>query len=252
MTGARSMRRAPARAAIVLAACALGALAAHADTKRATRDVPKPRDLSLARIESRYATLVSRHRPDLAARYGIPPRAMRFVPLDEAGIDEHVRELRLLLQAADSLGPAEALPPEAGHRLDTLRTRVRNEIDESAPGGALRHDALLWLDIVEAAVQAPFASGSAAGCDRTRRATALLHLVPDALRSAAVLMRGAPPPDPASFEARLARLESVLRRDLPARTNACKEGRRLGEFAEADTLAAASLMEFRRSLVPGE
>jgi len=43
-----------------------------------------------------------------------------------------------------------------------------------------------------------------------------------------------------------------LRRDLPARTNACKEGRRLGEFAEADTLAAASLMEFRRSLVPGE
>src|SRR5262249_46771031 len=191
-------------------------------------------------------------RPDLAARYGIPSGSPRFRPLDEAVIDDHVHELRELIAAADSIERMPGHGPAVSARIDTLRARVRREIDECVPGGALRRDALLWLDIVEAAVQAPFASGSAAGCDRTHRAAVQLQVVPSALRGAAVLMRGAPAPDPAALEARLARLEAVLRRDLPARTDACKEGRRLGEFVEADTLAAASLAEFRQSLLPGE
>jgi len=67
-----------------------------------------------------------------------------------------------------------------------------------------------------------------------------------------VLMRNAPAPDSAMFRQRVSRFEFFLRSDLPARTDACKDGRRLADFTEADTLAAASLLEFRRSLVPGE
>jgi hypothetical protein len=65
-------------------------------------------------------------------------------------------------------------------------------------------------------------------------------------------MRGAPAPDPTAFEARLDRLEQAWRKDLPARTEPCKEGRRRAEFVEADSLAAASLAQFRRWLAPGE
>jgi hypothetical protein len=72
------------------------------------------------------------------------------------------------------------------------------------------------------------------------------------LRGASVFLKNAPAPDSAAFEQRIARFEFFLRSDLPARTDACKDGRRLADFTEADTLAAASLMEFRRSFVPGE
>jgi len=53
------------------------------------------------------------------------------------------------------------------------------------------------------------------------------------------------------FQQRIARFEFFLRSDLPARTDACKDGRRLADFTEADTLAAASVLEFQRSLMPG-
>jgi len=210
----------------------------------------KVREESLARLETRYAELLARHRPDLAARYGLPPRTTRFAPIDEAEADAHVRGLEALLAAADSLGHPAAARQSA--RVDTLRARIEREIAETVPGGALRRDAFLWLDIVEAAAAAPFAAGGAGGCDRTRRATLALREIPEALRGAAVLMRGANAPDPASLESRLARLESFLRRDLPARIDACKEARRLAEFVEADTLAATSLVVFRHALVPGE
>jgi len=203
------------------------------------------RDTSLPDLVSRYEALLAIHRPDLAQRYALPARSVPFVPLNEATIDKHAAELRFLLAAVDSIGHGD------GARADTLRARIARELDETAAGGALRRDALLWLDIVAAAASTPFESGPALGCDRTHRAALHLSAVPEALRGAAVLMHGANPPDPQVFESRLASLEGLLRRDLPARTDACKEGRRLAEFAEADTLAAASLNVFRRSLALG-
>ena len=226
--------------------------AASKDGRAGAATAVQGRDDAVRRLETRYATLLFEHRPDLAARYALPGRAVRFAPLDEATINAHLRGLRALLASADSIGRTVAQRPEASARVDTLRARIRSELDESAPGGALRRDALLWLDIVAAAVTAPFSLGPAAGCDRTHRATLQLLAVPEALRGAAVLMRGASPPDPATFEARLASIEALLRHDLPSRTDVCKEGRRLAEFAEADTLAAASLAEFRRTLAPGD
>lgn len=200
--------------------------------------------LTLTRLENRYAQSLARHRPDLAERYGSTPYSVKFVPLDEASIGAHVRSLRLLLAEADTL-------PASG-RADSLRARLRREIAETVPGGALRRDAFLWLDIVDAAARAPFALGTASGCDRTRRGALQLRTVPEALRGATVLMRGAAAPDETALEARLTRLEQLFRLDLPARTEPCKEGRRRAEFVEADSLAAASLAQFRRWLSPGE
>jgi hypothetical protein len=79
-----------------------------------------------------------------------------------------------------------------------------------------------------------------------------LRTLPEALRGAIVLMRTAMPPDAAALEARLTRLETLLRTDLPARTEPCKESRHRGEFVEADSLAAASLAQYRHWLTAGD
>jgi len=195
-------------------------------------------------VQSRYAVLLVRHRPDLAARWGATARSVEpFVPLDEAKLAAHVRALESLAREA------KGLPAGAGN--DTLRARLAYELAQCAPGGALRRDALLWLDIIEAAVRAPLEAETSGGCRPLQRAAEQLRRVPEALRAGAVLMRGAPPPEEEAFERRLTELEHWFRRELPERTKACKEGRRLAEFVEADTLAAASLMDFRHRLVPG-
>jgi len=205
----------------------------------ATR-APDPLEALLAR----YSEQLVRHRPDLAARYGaVAGREPAFVPLDEVSAGTHAETLRTLLEQA------RALP--ASTRADTLRARLAAELAQTEPGGDLHRDAVLWLDLVEAAIRVPLASGPPAGCRETRRLTERLRQVPGALRAAAVLLRGAPPPEPARLERRLGELERFLRQDVVARTGACKEGRRLAEFVEADTLAAASLAEFRQRLRSG-
>ena len=232
---------------LALALAAPPTLAAKSATKPARVSAThnrKPGDTPvLEQLGNRYAMSLARHRPDLAERYGATPLSVRFVPLDEATLDGHVRELRQLLRTVDSLASSV--------RGDSLRVRLRRELAECAPDGALHRDAFVWLDIVDAAARAPFLLGAPNGCDRTRRAALQMRTLPEALRAAVVLMRGAPAPDPAALESRLGQVERSWRVDLPSRTEPCKEGRRRAEFAEADSLAAASLAQFRRWLSPG-
>ena len=198
----------------------------------------------LTRLEARHAQLLARHRPDLAELWNLEtPAGEGFVGLSESNLSAHTRALRTLLARASTL-PANA-------RTDSLRVRLSLELAETEPGGALRRDALLWLDIVAAAARAPLASGPASGCSRTHRVTRQLRAVPEALRSAAILLRGAPAPEGRLFEARVSRVEWLFRQDLPSRTEVCKEPRRLAEFARADTLAATALASFRRRVTPG-
>ena len=203
-----------------------------------------PAEVTLERLEDRYAQLLARHRPDLAERYGATPYSVKFVPIDEVNAVPHVRELQQMLAQTDTL--------PAGSRADSLRIRLRREIAETLPDGALRRDPLLWLDVIDAAARAPFTIGPANGCDRTRRGTLQLRTLPEALRGAIVLMRTAPPPDAAALEARLTRVERLFRQDLPARTEPCKEARHRAEFVEADSLAAASLAQYRLWLTGGD
>jgi len=234
------MRRPGARLLVLALAGSVSACAAHGAGASGAKAV----DPLLSQLEAHYAQRLAQHRPDLAERYGTPPYNTPFVPIDESNAEAHVHELRRML--AD----AQTLP--AGARADTMRARLAREIAETGPGGALREDPLLWLDVIAAAARAPFALGSPNGCDRTHRATLQLRTLPEALRGAIVLMRTAQPPDPAALESRLTRVETLLRTDLPARTEPCKESRYRAEFVEADSLAAASLAQYRHWLTAGD
>ena len=215
----------------VLLGLALPAAAAHALS-------PVPRG-DLAKLEARHAQLLARFRPDLAANWSVEtPPGEPFVGLNESNVESHLRMLRAMLEQA------KALPAEA--RKESLVVRLERQIEETAPGGVLRRDHLLWLDIVSAAARAPLASGPASGCARTTRIARQLRAVPEALRGAAVLLRSAPPPNDRAFETQVSRVEWLFRQDLPSRTEVCREPRRLVEFARADTLAARALAVFRR------
>jgi len=198
---------------------------------------PPPAELTLERLENRYALLLARHRPDLAERYGATPVSVTFEPIDEATAEAHVDELRQLLTEADTLSGGRA----------RIHCATGSGAKSQRPARwALHRDALLWLDVVDAAARAPFALGSANGCDRTRRGAMQLRILPEALRGARCSC-GRPTPDPAAFEARLAGLEQLSAR--PAGPDRTLQGsRRRAEFVEADSLAAASLAQFRRWL----
>lgn len=213
----------------------------------AAKAPPKPsakqNDATLAHVESFYTQLLAIRRPDLAASYKLPPRNETFEPLSESDLPQHVEDLNLMLNDVDRVPP--------GPRADTLKARIARELLQYGPEGDLRRSPFLWMDILQAAVMAPLADSPTAGCDDVHRIEQRLRTIPEALRGAAVLMKGAPAPDSAMFQQRIARFEFFLRSDLPARTDACKDGRRLADFTEADTLAAASVLEFQRSLMPG-
>lgn len=193
---------------------------------------------ALAKLEQKHAQLLARFRPDLAADWGVAtPAGEAFLGLNESNVDDHLSQLRLL-QAQ-----AKALPASA--RTESLSVRLAREIAQTERGGSLWRDQILWLDIVSAAAQAPLASGSASGCARTARVTRQLRAVPEALRGAAVMLREAPAPEAQAFESTVSRVEWLFRQDLPARTEACKEPRRLAEFTWVDTLAARALAVYR-------
>jgi hypothetical protein len=241
-------RRHHARLALLLLAVALcGACASHSTkTAQSPANVTKTKggDATLQHVEAFYARLLAIRRPDLAASYGLPPRDEIFEPLSESDLSSHIEDLNLMLADVDRTPP--------GPRADTLHARLTRELLQYGPDGPIRRDPLLWMDILQAAVMAPLAGNAVGGCDETQKIEVRLRTFPEALRGASVLLRNAPLPDSAAFTQRIARFEFFLRSDLPARTDACKDGRRLAGFTEADTLAAASLMEFRRSLAPGE
>ena len=205
----------------------------------------KPRRSSdpTAALAQDYAQLLRVHRPDLAARWSPPgSEDIQFEPLVAERTVAHERALRGLLDRANALPASE--------RADTLRARLTLELEQTTAGGALYRSPLVWLEIVEAAARSPFLHDSTAGCREVDRAIPQLERIPEALRGAAVMMRGVPPLDPAAFEQAMARTEQVFRRELPARARACREGRLVAQFVEADSLAAASLAGFRRLLYP--
>lgn len=218
----------------MLLAAALLALAAPATARAAAMPA------ALERALERHAALTTRHRPDLALAYGVADPKARFEPLDEATLPRYARELRAQLAAS------EALP--AGAERDTLRARLTREIADAADDGALRRDPLVWLAVLSGAAESPWAGTKNHGCTPVARAQRQLERFPEAVRAAALLLRRAEAVEPRLLEGRIAQLDSLLRVELPSRTEACKESGRLAEFVVADSLAAASLAEFRRLL----
>ena len=239
------MRSAPvsSRAATGRVALLVLALVAALPAASAAKKKPKPSADPAASLAAEHAQLLRRHRPDLAARWTRPaPDEVVFEPLDGGTAAAHERTLRAMMDRARGLPAAPAA--------DTLRARIALELEQTAPGGALHRDALLWLGIVESAARAPFLYDSTAGCREVDRAVRQLERIPEALRGAAVMMRGSPPPDSVAFEEGLTRAEQVFRSELPRRARGCRDGRLQGVFVEADSIAAASLAGFRRLVRP--
>jgi hypothetical protein len=235
---ATARRRAALAGSVLLAALLLVAGSCATAPKKPSRPSGPAGALT-----DEYARLLHVHRPDLAARWAqYVQDDIVFEPLVSERLPAHERTLRTLLERTNALPASEAA--------DTLRTRISLELTQTVAGGALHRDALLWLEIVEAAARAPFAHDSTPGCREVDRVVDQLERIPEALRGAAVMMRGTPPPDAVVLEAGLTRAEEVLRRELPRRARGCRDGRLIGRFVEADTLAAASLAGFRRLVLP--
>lgn len=237
-------RRLPSVRSLVFALLVVGVACGAKKASPPKTQSTKASEASLDHVEAFYVRLLAMRRPDLATAYGLPPREETFEALSESDLATHVQDLNLMLADLDKVAPSP--------RADTLKARLTRELAQYGPDGAIRRDPFLWMDILQAAVMAPLAGNPGGGCDETHKIEVRLRQFPEALRGASVLMRNAPAPDSALFRQRVARFEFFLRSDLTARTDACKDGRRLADFTEADTLAAASLLEFRRSLVPGE
>ncbi|MFN8588526.1 MAG: hypothetical protein U0704_12090 [Candidatus Eisenbacteria bacterium] len=198
---------------------------------------------SLAEATAAWRAWVSAYRPDLAAREGLPyPRHPE--PL---GAEGFVHATRALARARDAIAAVDRapLPPGDAARLDTLAARADREWSAHARE-AWRNDPEFWAALtLEPALAVAAGPARVSPCERSRRAIARLRAVPEALRSAQVLLRDARAFD---RERALARWDEAIRRartELPAVFLACKEAGRLADAVEADSSAIAAAERFR-------
>lgn len=201
---------------------------------------------SLAEAGDAWRVWTLAYRPDLAVREGArwPSRVQ---PLDEAAL---VRARAALddVRAAVARAPRDHGSPAERALLDSLEARVARETALFARDAWHQDPALYAAITLEAALEAATRGAKVPACERSRRAIAPLRAVPEALRAAQVNLRGARDFDVATV---LARWDEAVRRartELPATFLACKEGRRLADAVEADTLALAAAERFRRFL----
>jgi hypothetical protein len=222
-----------------IAACAAAALAIVACPVTALDSVRE-----LPRAEEAYRAHLLRDRPDLATRYGINGAQERLVPVTEATI------------AADSASLAEfaghlaafdraVLEPDAADRLDTLRVRVAREL-EPYRTGAWWSDPAVYLDLGPRAVFEAAAQPNGGPCTRTRYATGRLRALPEVMRAARINLHRYAPTGPDEAAPWLAAIDSL--QALPDRLEGCREGMRVADLVEADSLAVAAVQRFVRFL----
>lgn len=186
------------------------------------------------------------YRPDLAVREGARWPA-RPLPLDEARIDR-ARVALDELGAAIARVPRDQRSPAERTLLDTLDARIAREAALFARDAWRQEPMLYAVTTLEAALDAAAAGKRVSACERSGRAIGPLRATPEALRAAEVNLREARAFDAA---ATLARWDGAMRRartELPATFLECRDGRRLADAVEADTLALAAAERFRRFL----
>jgi uncharacterized protein (DUF885 family) len=195
---------------------------------------------------TRYQAHLLMARPDLASRAGRTDADDRLEPVTEATLDRDATELAAIEGALAGIDPA-ALGARDRATLDTLRLRANREADALRAGTwrtnpdaylALAHDAPL-----EAATR-PRVSA----CERARRASARLRVLPELLRAAEVNLREARDFDRGAAVARWRAAMMDLRLELPRRFDDCHDAGRYAAFVEADTLALDAMTRFARFL----
>lgn len=203
---------------------------------------PSRANSSLAVLESAYAEHLDVFRPDLASRYGSKRAAALLVAPTRSGLDRDYAWLTHF-QSRLEAAPRATLAPAEQARLDTLLARTKRQMEECGPGGALRLDPLAYRALTDQAVLEALTMARVSACERVRRATQRLRMLPEVLRAAAINLQGLPHDD-LRVQQGVDEAMRVLRVEVTAAAAACRDPRRSADFVEADSAAIRAFTIF--------
>lgn len=197
---------------------------------------------SVTALERDYARHTLASRPDRASREGVKGAARRLVPVTESSLARDLEWLKHFRARCDSVGRSNLLPTSRA-RLDTLFERTARQFDESRPDGPLRRDPMAYRALTDQAVLQVITEPNVGECERVRRATQRLRMLPEVLRAAAINLRGAPRDD-ARVQQGVEEAVRTLRVEVTAAAAACRDARRTADFVEADSAAIRAFKTF--------
>lgn len=201
---------------------------------------------SIRALERGYAEYLLVHRPDRGSREGVRGAAARLVPVTESSLERDLAWLSRF-RARCALVDSARIAPSDRVRLGSLLMRVARQQEESAPQGPLRRDALAYRVLTDQAVLEVITTPRVGECERVRRATLRLHMLPEVLRAAAINLR-AMPQDDARVQRGVDDAIRVLRAEVIAAAVACHDPRRRADLVEADSAAIRAYQVFPRWL----
>lgn len=201
---------------------------------------------SLATLERSYAAYLLRARPDLAWRAGAKAAASRLEPVTTTNLAQQTAWLARFERELQAV-PRETLTPAESTRLDTLLARTSRQHSECGLDGPFRRDPLAYRALTDFAVLEVITAPRVGECERVRRATRRLLLVPEVLRAAALNLRDTPY-DSVRVQQGLDDAIRVLRADVTAAAAACRDPQRTADFVEADSAAIRAFELFPRWL----
>jgi hypothetical protein len=164
----------------------------------------------------------------------------------EATLERDTAELAAIEAALGAIDTVTLGPTERA-RLDTLRARAGRE-SAALRAGLWRTSPDMYLPLAHGAPLAAATRRRVSVCERTRRTTARLRVVPELLRAAEVNLRGANGFDRDAAVATWRAAMMDLRVQLPRQFDACHDAERYAAFVEADTLALGAMDRFARFL----
>ncbi|MEO5988885.1 MAG: DUF885 family protein [Candidatus Eisenbacteria bacterium] len=204
---------------------------------------------SIAALDRAYAEHLLVSRPDRGSREGVKGAADRLTPVTETSL-ERDRAWLGAFRARLDLVDRNRLSNVTKARLDTLRARTTQQWEESRPDGPFRRDALAYRALTDQAVLEVITARRVGDCERVRRATARLRMLPEVLRAAAINLRGAPYDD-ARVRRGVEDAVRTLRVEVTAAAAACRDARRIADFVEADSTAIRAFRIFPGRLHDG-
>ncbi len=197
---------------------------------------------SIAALQRAYAEHLLVSRPDRGSREGVKGAAARLVPVTEASLEQDLVWLEAFRAKCERVDRSK-LPSAARASLDTLRARATRQWDESRPDGPLRRDPLAYRALTDRAVLESITAAHVGACERVRRATQRLRMLPEMLRAAAINLRDAPRDD-ARVRRGVEEAVRTLRMEVTAAAAACRDARRTADFVEADSAAIRAFQIF--------
>jgi len=201
---------------------------------------------SIRALERDYAQHLLLHRPDRGSRQGVKGAAARLVPVTESSLEADLAWLSRFRARCARVDPARIAPSDRA-RFDSLLVRVAQQQEESAPEGPLRRDPLAYRALTDQAVLEAITAPRVGECERVRRATQRLRMLPEVLRAAAINLRAVPHED-ARVKQGVDDAIRVLRAEVIAAASACRDPRRTADLVEADSAAIRAFEVFPRWL----